>query len=225
MYAAGIAIGLLLIIAVIKKAWPLMKGWMSAANKGLKIGKAFMWGVWKIIDGIWNVLSGIWEGDLAKVFKGIFLQILPGIAAILYAVIAGLISFIVGIIPVLITAMIQAAIHIVEGIGKAIRKLGKKLKGEGIPFIPGIHTGGTIMKGGVAVVGERGPEIVNLPKGARVHSNEVSSNMLGETNNTFHIHVNGRVRASDTEIRDIANKVAREINLRMNRTGTNFIGA
>jgi len=36
--------------------------------------------------------------------------------------------------------------------------------------------------------------------------------------NTIHVHVNGRVGASDAEIRDIANKVAREINIRMNQT-------
>ena len=34
------------------------------------------------------------------------------------------------------------------------------------------------------------------------------------------VHVNGRVGASDSEIRDIAQKVAREINIQMNRTGT-----
>jgi len=38
--------------------------------------------------------------------------------------------------------------------------------------------------------------------------------------NTINVHVNGRVGASDAEIRDIANKVAREINLRMSRTGS-----
>jgi hypothetical protein len=42
--------------------------------------------------------------------------------------------------------------------------------------------------------------------------------MSGAGGSTIHVHVNGRVGASDAEIRDIANKVAREINLRMNRT-------
>ena len=38
--------------------------------------------------------------------------------------------------------------------------------------------------------------------------------------NTIHVHVNGRVGASDAEIRDIASKVAREIGLQMNRTSS-----
>ncbi len=67
-----------------------------------------------------------------------------------------------------------------------------------------------------ALVGELGPELVNLPRGARVFSNAQSRRMVG---NNIHVHVNGRVGASDAEIRDIANKVAREVNLRMNRTG------
>ena len=75
---------------------------------------------------------------------------------------------------------------------------------------------GGVSTGGLAVVGEKGPELVNLPKGSRVHSNAESRRMGG---NNIHVHVNGRVGASDAEIRDIANKVAREVNLRMNRTG------
>lgn len=78
-------------------------------------------------------------------------------------------------------------------------------------------SGGT-SAGGMALVGERGPELVNLPPGARVHSNAASRNMGG--GGAIHVHVNGRVGASDAEIRDIAQKVAREIKLQMNRTGS-----
>ena len=81
-------------------------------------------------------------------------------------------------------------------------------------YIGKAATGG--MRSGLTVVGERGPELVNLPKGSRVYSNQESKNMSG--GNTINVHVNGRVGASDAEIRDIADKVGREINLRMNRT-------
>lgn len=39
----------------------------------------------------------------------------------------------------------------------------------GIPGIPGLATGGTITSGGATLVGERGPELLNLPVGASVH--------------------------------------------------------
>ena len=87
-------------------------------------------------------------------------------------------------------------------------------------------TGGAIKNSGIAVVGERGPELVNLPAGARVSSNRDSAAMMGgrtTINNHITVQVTGRVGANDTEIRDIANKVAKEINSRMNRTATSVV--
>jgi hypothetical protein len=91
--------------------------------------------------------------------------------------------------------------------------------GRALDFV-GLHTGG-VVNSNMQLVGERGAELVSLPRGSRVHSNADSKRMLGSSGgNTINVHVNGRVGASDAEIRDIANKVAREINLRMSRTGS-----
>ena len=79
------------------------------------------------------------------------------------------------------------------------------------------------MASGLTVVGERGPELVNLPGGSRVYSNNQSRRM-NTGGNTFNINVTGRVGASDSEIRDIANKVAKEINTRINRTSASNTG-
>ena len=73
---------------------------------------------------------------------------------------------------------------------------------------------------GMAIVGEGGPELVSLPRGARVHSNFASRGMGGTVIN---VNVTGRVGASDMEIRDIANKVAREINTQVNRTSSSTV--
>jgi hypothetical protein len=53
---------------------------------------------------------------------------------------------------------------------------------------------GGISKGGFAVVGERGPELVSLPTGARVHSNAESKKIVssGATNVTQIFHVPAR---------------------------------
>ena len=45
--------------------------------------------------------------------------------------------------------------------------------------IPGIATGGTITAGGMAMVGEEGPELVNLPRGASVIPSIPSRKMMG----------------------------------------------
>jgi hypothetical protein len=46
----------------------------------------------------------------------------------------------------------------------------------------------------------------------------------GGTTNNITIQVTGRVGASDSEIKDIANKLSREMNNRMNRTGSAVSG-
>jgi len=82
------------------------------------------------------------------------------------------------------------------------------------PFsdIPQLATGGLINKGGLALVGERGPELVNLPTGARVNPNGSSGG------HTINVNVSGRVGASDTELRDIAKKVGRMVSAEINRS-------
>lgn len=53
------------------------------------------------------------------------------------------------------------------------------------PTIPTFGTGGTMFRSGTALVGERGPELVNLPAGATVSpvSNEVSFNVTANYSN------------------------------------------
>ena len=84
--------------------------------------------------------------------------------------------------------------------------------------IPGFADGG-VSSGGLAIVGERGPEMVHLPKNSRVVSNQQSNNILSSgTTNNINVSVEGRVGASDQEIRQIARKVGEQINRELNRT-------
>ena len=47
--------------------------------------------------------------------------------------------------------------------------------------------------------------------------------MASTVTNNITVQVTGRVGANDAEIRDIAQKVSREINSRMNRTSTTAV--
>jgi len=205
LYGAAVLIGLLLVIAVIKKAWPLMKKQMAFINKFAGITKAFFWGISRMLEGLMMVLSGLWEGDLIKVLKGFWWYIIPGVLAVGYSIIAGIAALLVTLATSIVVGIGQAFAHVMGKIGS---------------YIPGMATGGLVNKGGIAVVGERGPELVSLPTGSRVHPNGYGPS--GST--VINVNVTGRVGASDAEIRDIANKVAREINLRMNTRGTITMG-
>jgi len=78
---------------------------------------------------------------------------------------------------------------------------------------------GGVTKSGMSLVGEKGPELVRLPKGSRVHSNQESKQMVsGGGGNNITVNVQGRIGASDSELRLIAQKVGQMINKEINRT-------
>lgn len=80
---------------------------------------------------------------------------------------------------------------------------------------------GGIATGGMTVVGERGPELVNLPRGARVHSNAQSRRMVATAQGGTIIHNNITINARDTsdgELRRIAERIGNMVNNKINRT-------
>ena len=81
----------------------------------------------------------------------------------------------------------------------------------------GKYTGG-VSTGRMSLVGEKGPELVKLPAGSRIHNNAESRRMGMGTTNNITVNVQGRVGASDAELRDVANKVSRMISTQINRT-------
>jgi hypothetical protein len=77
-------------------------------------------------------------------------------------------------------------------------------------------TGGMVNEN-MTLVGERGPELVSLPRGSFVHTNSESKKMVGGTNNTFNITINAK-DTSDAELRRIAEKIGNMVNNKINRS-------
>lgn len=104
-------------------------------------------------------------------------------------------------------------------IGYAIKKLFDAFKGIS-PFtmkgLRGRSTGGIVGED-ITLVGEKGPELVSLPRGSKVHTNNQSKNMIRNGGNVINVTVNAN-GTSDGEIRKIANKVANIINREINRS-------
>ena len=108
---------------------------------------------------------------------------------------------------------------------------GGHLVGQAAESVLGVNTEGKFMGGVIAgkaiaryLVGERGPELVDLPAGAFVNSNTRTRQLLnqfglGGGGDTINIYVNGRIGASETELRDIGNRLGDIINNRGNRVG------
>jgi hypothetical protein len=60
---------------------------------------------------------------------------------------------------------------------------------DGLSGILGFANGTLSAPGGLALVGERGPELVNLPRGAQVNTAQATRSMLGAAQNSLHVSV------------------------------------
>lgn len=83
-----------------------------------------------------------------------------------------------------------------KSIGKAIKDTVDKVK-EAFRF-PGLATGGTVTRSGWTLVGEKGPELLNLPRGSQVIPNYELPNIGSSKQSlTLEININGPVYGID----------------------------
>tara|TARA_Y100000592_G_scaffold101019_1_gene184596 strand:+ start:930 stop:2378 length:1449 start_codon:yes stop_codon:yes gene_type:complete len=208
IYLLAIVTGFALLIFLIKKLKIGTK--LKAFEKRFGIFGDIFKNVKDILSGVFDIFKAAFGGDGQGLMKA-FGKFVKALGGLLFNVMKLMVMGFLQVVKFLVASFIQVIgkvvgkIPFMGGLGSSIEGFGKNIRG--------MATGG-VSGGGLTIVGERGPELVRLPSGARVHSNAESRRMGG---GTINVHVNGRVGASDTEIRDIASKVAREINLQMNR--------
>lgn len=217
----------------IKTTWPQFKeristsfgliksGFMDIYN-GFKNGDLIkaLEGVWKIVGGVlyglWTVAKGVFavvlvalKGFVAGIFDNVFNFLFKGktdFMSIIKKVAIG--------IGVIATILIGWPAIIALAISAGVLALGRVLK-EKLPFFA---NGGTVTNDGMQVVGERGPELVSLPKGSRVHSNSNSRRMNASgTVNNFNITIHAK-DSSKAEMRRMADEIGRMINSKINRS-------
>lgn len=130
------------------------------------IGKAFEW-VWKnVIQPVIGWINGAIKtiGDtVSSVFGaigGFIKSVFDGIVGIIRGPVNAVIGFINTLIDGLNTIKIKIPDWVPEWGGKTI--------GFNLGHIPMLANGGTITGSGTVMVGERGPELLNLPRGAQV---------------------------------------------------------
>ena len=87
-----------------------------------------------------------------------------------------------------------------------------------INTITGKAHGGT-SHGGLTMVGELGPELVKLPAGAQVKTNNQTAKMMSKGTTNINITINAK-DTSKAEMRRIANELGNMINNKMNRSGS-----
>ena len=166
--------------------------------------------VWSYFTGYIPMLFGGEAGEFTKAVNKILLKGLLVFAAVYAAKhlaiqllsIAIQKGFMILLPVILIGALIGAVKFLLKNIGSLF------------------FSNGGVTQGGLSVVGEKGPELVTLPKGSRVHSNKDSAAMVGKTSNVVN-NVNVTINAKDTsdaELRRIADQVGNMITNKINRS-------
>lgn len=180
----------------------------------LKIAFGLLWAAWAVI---WGVIKAVWDLTTEIIRVG-FWNLVDYLTKVYEESKFKFFFVIVG----LVTAILLWSLKLPVILPAILLYIGWKLVKWAVDRLNPINTikkafgfratGG--MASGLTVVGERGPELVNLPRGSRVHSNAESRRMVGRggINITINAH-----SLQDTELRRIAQKVGDMINRQVNR--------
>lgn len=182
--------------------WEGIKGFFSAAGvwftnlwNGIKDTAVSLW------DGIKNVFStvGEWFGGVFNSAKDAICKAFSAVGNFVKSVWDGIVNTVKGAINLVIKGMNSMISGAVSGINLLINGINKVTGVVGIsaipnltaPQIPMLASGGIIRRSGNVIVGERGPEMLSLPRGARVTPLPAGAASGGGTYyNTFYVNVN-----------------------------------
>lgn len=195
--------------------------WWNVVSYILAVIRGVFIAVWNVIggtvsgvmNGIVNTVRGAIDG-VVGFFQGIWGRISGAISSVKTNVSNGLSGMFSGI-----GNGFKAAVNwVIDGLNTAIDGLNNSVgKLPGVPHIghiPRLYTGGSIVNGGFAMVGEHGPEAVLLPAGAQVVSNRatqaaLANGNLGGNSGDVNINVtyNGRGQFSQSDAVDMAKQI------------------
>lgn len=160
----------------------------------------------QIFNGLIKFITGVFTGDWEGAWEGV-VDVFGGIVGGIKSIFSGIMNPIIDIIN-----------GVIRGINDIAAK-GSNLPGLGwakninIPELPKFAAGTSYFTGGMALVGERGPEIVKLPGASKVYTTEKTKNILSNTNNGTNVNINihGNFYGNETAAEQLGETVARKI--------------
>ncbi len=154
--------------AVIAVGVLLWKNWDT-----VKVKAGELWDNMKIVFGnIESFVTGVWDGVVSTIM--------------------GAVNKIKGAIDSVLGAYNKAK----DAVGGFVSGAKDKISNFASK-IPGFADGTDFAPGGIALVGERGPELVNLPRGSQVTPNDRTEKMLGSIGTTITGPIHITVQADD----------------------------
>ena len=185
-----------IIVPVVKVAFGAIKGAISAAVNTIT---SIISGVLTVFDGLITFISGVFTGNWRQAWDGVK-SIFKGIFDTFAAICKAPINAVIGIINGAISALNKINVTIPDW----VPGLGGKSFGINIPTIPQLYRGTDNWKGGMAMIHDRGGEIVDLPQGSRVYPHDKSVEMArreGERSGSGSISINIQKLADKIEVR------------------------
>lgn len=185
-----------IIVPVVKVAFGAIKGAISAAVNTIT---SIISGVLTVFDGLITFISGVFTGNWRQAWEGVK-SIFKGIFDTFAAICKAPINAVIGIINGAISALNKINVTIPDW----VPGLGGKSFGINIPTIPQLYKGTDNWKGGMAMIHDRGGEIVDLPQGSRVYPHDKSVEMArreGERSGSGSISINIQKLADKIEVR------------------------
>ncbi len=156
--------------------------WQIITN-GLQVAWAIISGIIKV--GL-NILKGDWAGAWNTI-KDTFAKVWDGMGGIVDGVFKVILnSFKLGFNAIigLVNKGIKKVNESIDDL-RASPTIGALIPNINIPEIRELAKGTDFFGGGTAIVGERGPEIVTMPRGSKVTPNNEISGIGATINNTF----------------------------------------
>lgn len=148
-----------------------------------------------VLTGITQFLEGVFTGSWRKVFEGLG-NIVKGVFNGLVSVVKTPINAIIGMVNKAIGGLNKLKIpDWVPGVGG---------KGINIPKIPMLAKGTKYFEGGMAIVGEEGPELVKMPKGSQVIPNKETRKQLSGVS----VHIEKFINNREDDIERLAEELA-----------------
>lgn len=170
-----------IIVSKIKNVWDTVAGVFRGASQ--------------VLQGIFQTLTGLLTGNWSKCWEGIK-NIVSGVWDSITSFVKGGVNSIISAINVFIRGINKIKIpDWVPGVGGL---------GFNIGEIPMLAKGTDYFQGGLAIVGEQGPELVSMPRGARVTPNDKTKDMLGGLSLKIENFYNNRSQ----DIEQLANELA-----------------
>ncbi len=207
------------IVPVVRVAFGAVQGAVSAAAN---IITSVISGVVTVIDGLVTFISGVFTGNWRQAWEGVR-SIFKGIFDSFAAICKAPINAVIGIINGAISSINKIHVTVPEG----VPGLGGKSFGFSIPRIPQLYRGTDSWKGGMAVIHDRGGEIVDLPQGSRVYPHDRSIEMArkdGAAYGAGQVTVNIQKLADRIEVRSDSDidRIAEALAYRLRKVACNM---